>query len=295
MAFSPICNYPLRTLLYLPAHKEHYFAKALSGHSDALLFDLEDAVPPEQKDAARQLLHQLLQGVESCSHPRIFIRVNRIEDHYLEEDFLCALSPAVCGFMLTKADHPDAIRSADTLLSQLERKAGLESGHFALLLLIETVKGILSLDALAEASDRTVGLCFGESDFSADAGVIVSPNNPTLAFSKASLVLHAHLHQILAIDTPFLDLHNPDALLESKKQSFQMGFDGTQLIHPSHIDPANRCFSSSPEQLVWAQEVISSLSGTQSGNSGALSLHGQMIDAATIRQAEYILSRAEKE
>lgn len=280
---------PFRSALYVPAHKSHFLEKAFSSDADVLLLDLEDSVPLNEKVAARMNLCDFYQNRQALLQDKfVFIRLNESKSSEFEKDVEFVSHLPVNGFVFPKAETVEQIHFCEKTI-ETHRESLKQIEPFFIFLLIETALGILNMDDLVQSSSRIIALGLGESDLSANLHASIEYQNPILLHSRCCLITVAHAHQLIAVDSPFWDIADTEGLLKQKSNSHKMGFDGSQLIHPSHISFCNRSFSPSPEQVSYAREILITLEKAQQSGDGVAVLHGQMIDEATAVYARQIL------
>jgi citrate lyase subunit beta/citryl-CoA lyase len=275
------------TLLFVPADRPAMLAKAQSRGADAVLVDLEDAIPPDGKEAARATLRETLRAGELEGPAAVCVRINAVgEGAELDLDALagCALDAVV----LPKAVAPAAVRvvrdALDRLLSDGER--------VALIPQVESTRGILALQELA-AVDGVAALAFGGEDFCVDLGVARSDDSLELLLPRALVALHARAAGLAAIDTVYTAIDDEDGLLREARTARQLGFSGKLLIHPAQVAPVRRVFAPSAQQVAWAQRVLASGASNGSGEgAGVRVVDGKMVDAPVLAQAERILARS---
>ncbi len=260
-----------RSYLFVPANRPERFDKAWRAGADAVVVDLEDAVPFADKAAARAALAAWL----SPAHP-VHVRINGADTQWFDDDLaLCGL-PGVSGVVLSKAEQ-----AAD--LARV-RAAAPEA---ALLPLVETAAGIGKLEELARAAN-VQRLLFGSIDFQLDLGI--RGEREELLFFRSQLVLASRLAGIGApVDgvTPAID--DGARLLDDAMHARRMGFGGKLCIHPAQLGAVHRCFSPSEEELAWAERVVEAAARS---NGAAVALDGKMIDLPLIVRACQLLDEA---
>lgn len=277
-----------RSFLYVPARRPELFDKAVSGPADAVILDLEDAVPWPSKAEARNALSRWLNG-----HPRdtasseIWVRVNA---ELLAEDVAAATHPAVAGLVLAKAE-PDAVEDASRLLDEHEPTASLPPGAIMLIGLVETARGLLSLPDMAAASRlRAFGL--GEVDLLADLRIEGRPSTASIVDRlRTELVVHSAASglepPIAPTSTAFRDL---DAFRESSEHLFALGFRSRTAVHPAQVPVIHDALRPSEADLVEARKVLEAFATAEGGITQDTA--GHMVDAATVRRAREVLARA---
>ncbi|THC45483.1 CoA ester lyase [Massilia sp. Mn16-1_5] len=261
-----------RSYLFVPANRPDRFDKACQAGADAVIVDLEDAVPCADKSAARAALAAWL----APAHP-VCIRINGADTEWFAEDLaLCSL-PGVSGVVLSKAEEA----------GDLARLHAAAAPAAALLPLVESAAGIRNLDALARAPG-VQRLLFGSIDFQLDMGI--RGEREELLFFRSQLVLASRLAGIGApVDgvTPAID--DSVRLRDDAGHARRMGFGGKLCIHPRQLDAVHRCFSPDEEELAWAARVVEAAARS---DGAAVALDGKMIDRPLILRARQILDEA---
>jgi citrate lyase subunit beta/citryl-CoA lyase len=263
---------PLNSLLFVPASRPERFDKALGSGADAVIVDLEDAVAPADKDAARAALAAWLDP----AHP-VLVRINAADTPWFAADLELLARPGVSAVVLPKAEHPD-----DVLVAS---RAG---GGLAVLPLIESALGFEQRRALARA-DKVEHLIFGHIDFQADLNM--GATEEELLPFRTALVLASRLAGIGApIDGVCTAIDDVDLLQADALRARRLGFGGKLCIHPRQVAVVNRCFAPSAEEVAWAQRVIAA--DAESGGA-AVALDGKMVDRPVVLRAQAILAEAQ--
>lgn len=282
----------LRSLLFVPADSPRKIAKAQTLRPDACIFDLEDAVAPNNKSAARKELTTTLEGGNLSPAPT-FVRVNSAKTSFFADDLLAAVHPRVNGLVLPKSDDPAAVAAIDSEIARLEHEKGIPPGKTKLLLIIETALGVVRADDLAQCSSRVAGIVFGAEDYCADVGVSRSRTGDEIAFPRAAVALHARAHRLHAIDGVFTDISDELGFFEEARRAKRLGYTGKALIHPGQIGVAHRAFAPEEQEVVWARQVIAAYEAARSAGIGVALLNQAMIDEPILNQAKRVLRQHE--
>ena len=291
-----------RSILSVPASNEKMVEKGLSSAADTVFLDLEDAVAPDAKPAARQTVIQSLQDFDWRGRPKLY-RANALDTPFFYRDLIEIVEAAgdeLDAIMLPKATCPEDLYAAGTLLSQLEAATGLPSGKIKLEAQIENAAGLTNIDAVANGSDRLTALHFGPGDFAASLNMpqtsigtmdewdAVYPGH-RFHYAMHRIVVAARAAGLRAIDGPVADYRDEKGLRNSCLLARSLGYDGKWCIHPSQVETVNEVFSPMEEELAWARKVVAAYEEANAGGAGSLSVDGQMVDAASIRVARNIL------
>jgi citrate lyase subunit beta/citryl-CoA lyase len=279
--------------------------KALASAADALFLDLEDAVAPDEKAEARGKIVRALKELDWGNRPALY-RANALDTPYFYRDVIEVVEEAgdrLDSIVIPKVQRPEDLHVAATLLYQIELSAGLEPGRIKIEAQIESAEGLVNVDGIARATGRLIALHFGPGDFAASLrmpnrsiGVMdewdeVYPGH-RFHYAMQRMVVAARAAELRAMDGPVADHRNEEGLRESCLLARSLGFDGKWCIHPAQISVINEVFSPTEEEIEWAKEVVEAYEEANAAGSGAISIDGQMIDAASIRMARNTLDQA---
>ncbi|WP_417773679.1 HpcH/HpaI aldolase/citrate lyase family protein [Stappia sp.] len=255
--------------LFVPGNRPERFAKALSAGADAVIIDLEDAVPPSAKDEARAGLARALADL-SPAVP-LLVRVNAAGTAWHDQDLAACAELPLAGVVVAKAE--DALS-----LEHAARRAG--AGVIAL---VESASGLAAAHEIARASQR---IAFGSIDFAADLGI--AHERETLAHARFALALAARLAgQAAPIDGVTTDIRDAALIEADCRHAVGYGFAGKLLIHPAQIGPARAGFAPSPEEAAWARRIVDAAGD----GTAAVAVDGAMVDAPVVIRARQILDR----
>jgi citrate lyase subunit beta / citryl-CoA lyase len=277
-----------QTLLFVPADRPDMLAKAQQRGADAILVDLEDAIAPDGKTAARATLAEQLRAGALAGPGAVCVRVNAAGEG-VEEDLAALDGLALDGVVLPKAAEPAAVEQVRAAID-----AQLAGGaDVALVPQVESVRGVLGVERLA-ATPGVAALAFGGEDFCVDLGVARSDGSLELLVPRALLALHARAHGLPAIDTVYTALADEAGLVREAQTARQLGFSGKLLIHPAQVQPVRRVFAPSEAEVAWARRVLDPAATNDPARppAGVRFVDGKMVDAPVLAQAERILARA---
>ncbi len=286
----------LRSLMFVPGHRQRMIDKALASEADVLFLDIEDGVPPAEKDLARQTiadsLRALAQNPPAGRHPLRFVRINAIGHERMRADVETVLGPGLEGFCLPKVESADQIRQVDAELDQRETKAGLEPGAVRCVASIESARGLINAPQIAAASTRMAGLMFGAEDFSKDLGLptLRVAEASELLYARSAIVMAATASHIASVDGVWPDIHDPEGLRKDALQARRLGFTGKSLIHPGQIEVVNNVFRPDEGEVDYARRVVAAFEEAQARGDGAIALGGQLIDAPIVDRARRTLT-----
>ncbi|HJA25125.1 HpcH/HpaI aldolase/citrate lyase family protein [Candidatus Allofournierella excrementavium] len=280
----------MRSLLFIPGNSPGMLIKSDFLGADMVIFDLEDAVAPTEKDAARRLLYHLL-GAMPPARTRTAVRINCIGSPYWQDD-LRLLAPLLAGghLVVPKAGQASDIHTIETALD----KICTETAPPRLLPLIETAAGIENAGSIAAASERVDALLLGGEDLASDLGCHRTAQGEELRYARYRIVNAAAAAGVDAIDTPFTDTTDEAGLVQDAAFARSLGFNGKLVIHPGQVHAVNAAFAPSSDELDAAREIVGTYDAAMARGLGAVALHGKMIDMPIYRRAQKLLSEVAK-
>jgi citrate lyase subunit beta/citryl-CoA lyase len=245
-------------------------AKAAGLPADEVVVDLEDGVAPADKEAARARLG------DAVARGTLAVRINGVGTPWWQDDLAAVAVRRPDVVVLPKAESADHVRAVAELLPD---GVGLE-------VQIETARGLIEVERIAEVGAQLEALVFGPGDFAASMGVpVLTIGAGTFDYAMARIAVAARANGLQAADGPYADLADLDGLRRSAQIALALGYDGKWVVHPDQIDPVNAVFSPDPEELERARRILAA-------KDGASLVEGQMVDVATKRMAAAVLARA---
>lgn len=287
---------PIRSWLFVPGDSAKKLAKVAGCGADVVIVDLEDAVAPQAKDAARAMAREWLaaQRREGAAGRR-WVRINALDTPLWRADLLAVLPGAPEGIMVPKAAGPLQLQALAAELHDLERNHGIPPGHVKVLPLVsETPAAALGIPAYLETRiPRLAGLTWGAEDLSAAIGAgrkRDADGRWTDAFRmvRAQVLLTAHACGVSPIDTLFADFRDLAGLERVARESHADGFAGMLAIHPDQVPVINAAFMPSEEEIAEARRIVEAFSAAP--GAGALQLEGRMLDQPHLEQARRLLA-----
>lgn len=275
----------------MPGHRGRFYEKLPEFLPDAVIVDLEDAVPPAEKPLARAMVRERLGGPH-LRDLHVFVRVNAVGSPYFADDVRGVVAEGLEGIFLPKAETAEQIHVANMLLAQNELRLNLPLGGIRIVPIIETVKGALAAAEIVTSSPRVMALAFGAEDFTLDLGVERTRDGVETHYPRAQVALVAHAAGRLAIDTPWTAIDDPDGLLRETIEGRQFGYTAKQAIHPSQIAAIHAVFTPTADEVSWARRVINAYDEAIAGGTGAINLDGKLIDVPMVARAKRVLDRA---
>ncbi|HKO08552.1 MAG TPA: CoA ester lyase [Alphaproteobacteria bacterium] len=307
-----------RSELAVPGSNPKLFEKAAASAVDVVFLDLEDAVAPDEKEAARKNVIQAIDGID-WGAKSLSVRINGLDTHYMYRDVVDVLEQTgerLDLIMIPKVGTPSDVYALDMLVSQIET-AKRRKKRIGFELIIETALGMQNVETIAAASPRLESLHFGVADYAASTRARttnIGGPNPDYAvltdkdagggrerhwgdmwhYAIARLVVAARANGLRPLDGPFGDFSDADGFRAQARRAAVLGCEGKWAIHPSQIALANEEFSPSEAELGKARRIIEAMAEAQKAGKGAVSLDGRLIDIASIRQAQVLVEKAKQ-
>lgn len=282
----------LRSLLFVPGTRTGWLAKAEAAGADAAILDLEDAVPPAGKPAARDHVAEAV--ASTTGDMALFVRINPLDGWAGAQDLRAVAHPRLAGVVLPKVNGPADVLLADRLLSWCEREHGLPDGHIALVPLLESATALREAYEIARAAPRVayLGAVTGKGgDVERAIGYRWSRDGTETLALRSRVLLDA---RAAAVPCPvaglWTDIADLDGLRAFAGQNRSLGYEGMMAIHPSHVPVINEVFSPSPEELARYERLIAAVDRAQASGAGAITFEGEMVDEAMAARARAALS-----
>ena len=281
-----------RSLLFLPGNNPNMLINGSCLGADAIIFDLEDAVAPGEKDAARILVRNTMQYMDLRGCDRI-VRINAADTPYWQEDLDTVVPCKPDVILLPKTGSVADVLLVDSYLKELEEKLGFAENTVALMPLIETAMGVENAFAIATAAKRVCALFLGAEDLTADLQCKRTKEGKEIFYARTRLVMAARAAGVEVYDTPFTDVHDDEGIQVDAAFAKSLGFSGKASISPRHVEVINTVFTPTMEEIDYAYEVIDAIELAKQQGKGAISLRGKMIDAPIVARAERTIAVAE--
>lgn len=275
-----------RSLLFVPGNQPRRVEKALASGADAVIIDLEDSVPASDKRQARDAAVAALGRRDA-----VFVRVNGFDDAACFDDLEAIVRPGLAGVVLPKADAAQPLATLDWLVTQLERRAGMEAGTVELMPLVECARGVESLPQIAAASPRIRRISFGVADYSHDLGVDIGPDEEALAHIRSRLVhcsRAAGLEQ--PVDSVVVEVRDAGRFRESARRARALGLFGKLCIHPDQVPLAHEAFTPAPAELARARAIVDAWESAEGRGEAAITVGGEFVDGPVAARARQILT-----
>ena len=273
---------PRRSALFMPASNARAIEKARSLSCDLVILDLEDAVAPDLKPAARdQAIAAAGQG--GFAPRELFVRVNALDTPWGADDCRAVARAGFAAVVLPKVSHPADLAAARALL-----------GDVPLWAMIETCAGMLDLPAIVASAgaNKLEGLLAGTNDLAKEMRCTPGPARTPLLGHLATIVTAAHAYGLTALDGVCNAIDDSAAFAAECAQGAMYGFDGKSLIHPAQIAEANRAYGPTAEAVAWAERIIAAFAAPENAGRGAIRVNGEMVELLHLDQAKRIAALA---
>ena len=321
MSFFTIEQAPARlnrSELAVPGSQPQMFEKAAQSKADVVFLDLEDAVAPDDKVQARKNIIQAIGDID-WGTKSLSVRINGLDTHFMYRDVVDILEQAsdrLDLIMIPKVGTASDVYAVDMLCTQVETAQGRKK-RVGFELIIETALGMQNVDKIAAASKRNESLHFGVADYAAstrartttigganaDYAVLTEPLDDGSRsvhwgdmwhYAIARVVVASRANGLRPVDGPFGNFSDPDAFKAAGMRAAVLGCEGKWAIHPSQISLANEVMTPSEVEVTRARRILEAMKQAEQQGKGAVSLDGRLIDYASIRQAEVLVSKAEQ-
>ncbi len=278
---------PRRSVLFMPGSNPRALAKARSLAADGLIFDLEDAVAPDVKCAARDSVARSL-AAGGYGRRELFVRVNALTTEWGHADLVAAAAMPIDAVLLPKVESADAVRQAEAVLVEAGAPEGLLTWC-----MIETPRGVLRAEEIASASARVGGLILGTADLTKDLRAQHTRERLPLLTAFGLCLLAARTFGLAILDGVHLDLADDEGFLDACRQGRELGFDGKTVIHPKTIAAANAAFGPSPEEVAWSRRVIAAHGEAVAAGKGVVLVDGRLVENLHVQSAHQVVALAD--
>jgi citrate lyase subunit beta/citryl-CoA lyase len=284
----------IRSYLFAPADNQRILDKVFTAGADAVVLDLEDAVAPAAKAAARETLRSNLEGPSTPGRPPIWVRINSVGSGIWRDDLAAVVGPWLSGVRIPKAQDPEAIQRVAEFIALREASARMTPGSVSLTLTIESALGVENCRDLARC-ERVTNLCFGNIDFLADIGARDAEGGLATLYAHSRVVLAS---RVAGIDPPIAPvltrLDNEETLRSTTERFRDLGFFGRSCIHPKQLAVVHDVFTPSPEEVAEAREIIAAYeTGLENASGSEVTKSGQFVDIAVVKRARAVIELAE--
>jgi citrate lyase subunit beta / citryl-CoA lyase len=279
---------PRRSVLYMPGANARALEKAKGLPADGLIFDLEDAVLPDAKPGARQIVAEALAGGGYGKRERL-LRVNGLDTPWGHDDLAAAAAMDIHGVVLPKIEAAATIRQSLAVLDRAGAPASL-----ALWVMMETPAGMLHAEEIAGASPRLAGLIMGTSDLANDLHASHTRDRLPLLTGLGLCLLAARASGLAVLDGVYLDLADDEGFVQSCRQGVELGFDGKTLIHPKTIAAANAAYGPTAEAVAQARRFVAGFEAAQAEGKGVVLVDGKLVENLHVANSRRLVALADR-
>lgn len=280
-----------RSMLFLPGNTPNMIINGDALGADCIILDLEDAVSPDEKDAARLLVRCAIERM-GFTGVEITVRINSIDTDYWKDDLEAIVPLRPNLIMPPKASCAEDILTVDAYISGIEARCGMEQGTVKLIPLIETAKGVENAYAIASACPRVAAIFLGGEDLTADLRCKRTKAGNEIDYARKRLVVAARAAGVDVYDTPFTDVNDDEGIAVDAEYAKSLGFTGKSAIAPRHVKVINSVFSPTQKDIDYAKMVFEAIRIGKEQGKGAVSLFGKMIDKPIVERARQTLEAA---
>lgn len=283
----PVRVRPRRSVLYMPGSNARALEKARSLAADGLILDLEDAVAPDAKATARAQVAAAVQAGGYGSR-ELVIRVNGLDTPWGRDDVAAAAAAGPDAILLPKVESAAQVATLKKLMDEAGAKPSC-----AIWCMIETPRGVLNVAEIAAATPRLACLVMGTSDLTKDLHARHTPLRLPMLTSLSLCLLAARANGLTILDGVHLDLADADGFVKACEQGLEFGFDGKTLIHPSQLEPCNRVFAPSADEVAQARKIIAAFEQAEGAGKAVVVVDGRLVENLHVENARRVAALAE--
>ena len=283
-------DYLMRSLMFVPAHNKKLLDSSVRRDADVLLLDIEDSVPVQDKQMARDNIKEFVKR-EDLNGKLIFPRVNDRESGELLKDLYQLTIEGVTGFMYPKATKGEDIYFVGKLLETIEYEKHIPIGTFKLIPLIETAGSIVNIKDICTASPRVCAVTFGCEDYVTDLRGKHDPDGNSIFFARNEIVNAARATGVIPIDIVHIKVHDLEDLEKNLKVAKNLGFEGMLILNPKELPLCHQYFSPSEEEVAWAKEMVELADEAVREGKGVAVKEGKFIGPPMVKMAKNIMAK----
>ncbi len=280
-----------RSMMFVPGNNPGMIRDAHIYGSDCIMFDLEDSVSINEKDAARFLVYKALTSLK-YGKKELVVRINDLGSGLGVTDLEAMVRAQPDVIRLPKTETAQDVTDCEAEIARIEREIGLPEGKTKMMAAIESAKGVLNAYDIARSSSRLIGIALGAEDYVTDLRTTRSPEGIELLFARSMIVNAARAAGIAALDTVYSDVNNEEGFIAEATLIKKLGFDGKSIINPRQIEPLHRVFTPTEKDIIKAKAIMEAIAEAELRGSGVASLNGKMIDKPVVERARYMIERA---
>lgn len=283
-------RYLMRSLMFVPANNEKYLNSSVTRDADVLLLDIEDSVPPHEKQIARDNIKQFVHRSD-LNGKMIFPRINDRESGELLKDVYQLTVPGVDGFMYPKSTKAEDVYFIGKLLETIEYEKDYPIGTFKLIPLIETAGAVINIKEICSVSDRVIAVAFGCEDYVTDMEGKHDIKGTSILTARNLIAIGARSCGVLPIDTVHIRVHDLDDLEKNLILSRDLGFEGMLVLSPKELPLVNKYYSPTQDEVAWAEEMIQLANAAKKEGKGVAMKGNKFIGPPMVKMANKILDK----
>ena len=276
--------------MFVPAHNDRLMNSAARSAADVLLLDIEDSVPLPDKQSARDNIIARINAGDFKNRP-LYPRINDRESGELLKDVYQLTVPGVAGFMYPKATNGEDIYFIGKLLETIEYEKHLPIGTFKLIPLIETAGAVVNVKEICKACHRVVAIAFGCEDYVTNLQGKHDENGDSIFTARSMIAMAARACGVLPIDTVHIKVHDLEDLEKNLILSRKLGFEGMLVLNPKELPLVHKYYSPSPEEVEWAEEMISLAEEAVKSGKGVAMKENKFIGPPMVKMAQNIIKK----
>ncbi len=281
-----------RSLLFLPGNNPNMLINGNCLGADAVILDLEDAVAPDEKDAARILVRNTMRYMDFHGI-QVVVRINSVDTPYWQMDLDAIMPEKPHLILLPKTSSPQDVLQVEAYMNGLESALQMPCNTVGIMPLIETALGVENAFSIASCSQRVQALFLGAEDLTADLQCLRTKEGAEIQYARTRLVMAARAAGVEVYDTPFTDVNDAEGAQADTLLAKGLGFSGKASISPRYVDMINAAFTPTQKEIDYAYEVMGAIALAKAQGKGAIALHGKMIDAPIVARAQRTIGVAE--
>lgn len=283
-------NYLMRSLMFVPAHNTKLLESSVRRDADVLLLDIEDSVPYNDKQQARDNIKEFVKR-NDLNGKLIFPRINDRESGELLKDLYQLTIEGITGFMYPKATKGEDIYFLGKLLETIEYEKHIPIGTFKIIPLIETAGAVVNIQEICTASRRVCAVTFGCEDYITDLRGKHDSDGQSIFFARNMIVNASRATGIIPIDTVHIRVHDLEDLEKNLKVAKNLGFEGMLILNPKELPLCHKYFSPSEEEVIWAKEMLRLADEAVQEGKGVAVKEGKFIGPPMVKMAKNIMAK----
>ncbi len=281
----------IRSVLFVPGNRPERIPKAVATGADAVIVDLEDAVPLDEKQKARQAVKEAL---HQHRHRKLWVRINGPDTKWIHEDITAVMTGGIGGIMVPKLETPSQVDWVYDRISETIKKRDIELDDIFFVPMVETALSVENVFGIARASvkhSRLAMLAFGAADFTADLGINLSNTGDELMYPRARIAVASRAAGARPpLDSPYMiDIKDRDGLKKDAGRARNLGFQGKLCVHPIQVDVVNDVFSPNQAEIDMATRVLTAYEAAIKEGKGVVQLDGKLVDPPVVERARQIM------